>query len=207
MSGKPRVSAITLHRASHVLEVGFDSGETFRLPCEYLRVHSPSAEVQGHGPSQRMGLGADDWEAWRAMEKLHDDGHVRLLGISNVSLEQLRLLCEGARVRPKLVQNRCFAVSGWDREVRAFCRDRGMIYQGFSLLTANRQALARPEMVAVAALYARTIPQIVFRFAMQIGLLPLTGTTSEQHMREDLQVFDLQLTAEEVRVIEGIGTD
>ena len=50
----PRVTAITLHRASHVLEVGFDTGETFKLPCEYLRVHSPSAEVQGHGPSQRV---------------------------------------------------------------------------------------------------------------------------------------------------------
>lgn len=45
---------ITLHRASHVLEVAFDGGETFRLPAEYLRVHSPSAEVQGHGPGQRV---------------------------------------------------------------------------------------------------------------------------------------------------------
>jgi DUF971 family protein len=49
----PTPTTITLHRASHVLEVGFDSGETFRLPAEYLRVHSPSAEVQGHGPGQR----------------------------------------------------------------------------------------------------------------------------------------------------------
>lgn len=45
---------ITLHRASHMLEVAFDGGETFRLPAEYLRVHSPSAEVQGHGPGQRV---------------------------------------------------------------------------------------------------------------------------------------------------------
>jgi DUF971 family protein len=50
----PRPTGITLHRASHLLEVGFDSGETFRLPCEYLRTHSPSAEVQGHGPGQRV---------------------------------------------------------------------------------------------------------------------------------------------------------
>ncbi|HEX7770540.1 MAG TPA: DUF971 domain-containing protein [Dokdonella sp.] len=45
---------ITLHRASHVLEVAFEGGEVFRLPAEYLRVHSPSAEVQGHGPGQRV---------------------------------------------------------------------------------------------------------------------------------------------------------
>ena len=50
----PRPTGITLHRASHALEVAFDTGETFHLPCEYLRTHSPSAEVQGHGPGQRV---------------------------------------------------------------------------------------------------------------------------------------------------------
>lgn len=53
-SNVPQPTNITLHRASHVLEVAFDTGETFRLPCEYLRVNSPSAEVQGHGPDQRV---------------------------------------------------------------------------------------------------------------------------------------------------------
>lgn len=50
----PRPTAITLHRASHALEVAFDDGASFRLPCEYLRVESPSAEVQGHGPGQKV---------------------------------------------------------------------------------------------------------------------------------------------------------
>lgn len=54
MTTTPRPTGITLHRSSHILEVEFDSGETFRLPCEYLRVNSPSAEVQGHGPGQRV---------------------------------------------------------------------------------------------------------------------------------------------------------
>jgi DUF971 family protein len=47
-------SRIVLHRASHALEVEFGGGESFRLPAEYLRVHSPSAEVQGHGPGQKV---------------------------------------------------------------------------------------------------------------------------------------------------------
>lgn len=50
----PTPTSITLHRASHVLEVGFDDGAVFRLPAEFLRVNSPSAEVQGHAPSQRV---------------------------------------------------------------------------------------------------------------------------------------------------------
>lgn len=54
MTATPRPTGITLHRASHLLEVSYDSGEVFRLPCEYLRTHSPSAEVQGHGPGQRV---------------------------------------------------------------------------------------------------------------------------------------------------------
>ena len=44
--------AITLHQASRVLEIAFDDGRSFRLPYEFLRVHSPSAEVRGHGPGQ-----------------------------------------------------------------------------------------------------------------------------------------------------------
>lgn len=54
MTATPRPTGIVLHRASHLLEVSFESGEVFRLPCEYLRTHSPSAEVQRHGPGQRV---------------------------------------------------------------------------------------------------------------------------------------------------------
>jgi DUF971 family protein len=50
----PRPTEIVLHKASHALEVAFDDGSRFSLPCEYLRVESPSAEVQGHGPGQKV---------------------------------------------------------------------------------------------------------------------------------------------------------
>lgn len=52
-----RPTDIILHRASHKLEVAFDDGTRHQLPCEYLRVESPSAEVQGHGPEQRVWIG------------------------------------------------------------------------------------------------------------------------------------------------------
>lgn len=54
MPTAPTPTLIRLHQNSRVLEVGFDDGSSFRLPCEYLRVNSPSAEVQGHGPDQRV---------------------------------------------------------------------------------------------------------------------------------------------------------
>jgi diketogulonate reductase-like aldo/keto reductase len=157
-----------------------------------------------HGPTLREGLTADDWEAWRAMEALHAASKARLLGVSNVSLGQLRLLCDGAKVRPVFVQNRCYAELGWDRGVRAFCSANSIVYQGFSLLTANRTVLAHPEMARIAAKHGRAAAQVVFRFALDVGMLPLTGTTDPVHMREDLAAFEFRLAPEEVERIEGL---
>src|SRR5262249_31123813 len=116
-----------------------------------------------HGPTQRSGLAPADREAWRAMETLHDSGRARLLGVSNFTLEQLQRLYEGARVRPRFVQNRCYADRGWDRGVRAFCAANGLIYQGFPLLNANRQAISRPELVQISRHHRRTVGQVHFR--------------------------------------------
>ncbi len=158
-----------------------------------------------HGPSQRVGLTPADWAAWRAMEAIHDSGRARLLGVSNVSLEQLQRLCQEARVRPRFVQNRCYAVRGWDRRVREFCTANGLVYQGFSLLTANRAVLARPELARIAKRHGRTVSQIVFRFALDAGMIPLTGTTDPEHMRADLEAFDFRLTVKEVEMIESLA--
>jgi diketogulonate reductase-like aldo/keto reductase len=158
-----------------------------------------------HGPSQRAGLGPADWEAWRAMEALHDSGRARLLGVSNVSLDQLQRLCQQARVGPRFVQNRCYAVRGWDRAVREFCVAHDIVYQGFSLLTANRDVLARPELARIAEHHGRTVSQVVFRFALDVGMVPLTGTTDLAHMSIDLEVFDFRLEPAEIERIEGLA--
>ncbi len=158
-----------------------------------------------HGPTQSAGLADADWEAWRAMEAIHDSGRVRFLGVSNVNAEQLERFCAGARVPPRFVQNRCYAERGWDREVRAVCAERGVVYQGFSLLTANRHMLAHAGLRRIAERYGRSVPQVVFRFALDVGMVALTGTTGEAHMRDDLAAFDFHLEPSEVRQIDGIG--
>ncbi len=158
-----------------------------------------------HGPTQRSGLTPADWEAWRAMEAIHDSGRARLIGVSNFSREQLDALCERARIRPHFVQNRCYAARGWDRDVRAFCAASGLVYQGFSLLTANREALASPELARIAKHHGRAVPQIIFRFALEVGMMPLTGTTDPDHMQHDLDAFGFRLEPEDVGRIERIA--
>ena len=200
----------------------FQAGQDHRLPYDpkapiarqVAQSHAKSLEHLGveridsyvlHGPSTRGGWVAADHEAWTAMESLHAAGGVRLLGVSNVSLAQLKVLCGEAKVKPRFVQNRCFASTGWDREVRAFCRANEITYQGFSLLTANRNVLAHPELSQIAQRHGRTIGQVVFRFAMDVGMIPLTGTSSDEHMAQDLGAFDFELTPAEVAAIESVA--
>ena len=177
--------------------------QSFARSLEHLGTDAVDSYVL-HGPTSRAGLGPDDWAAWRAMEAIHASGRARLLGISNVSLEQLQGLCKEARVRPRFVQNRCYAAEGWDRRIRRFCAANGVVYQGFSLLTANRQATAHPELIRIAERHGRTGSQIVFRFAIDVGMVPLTGTTDAGHMREDLDVFDFRLQPKDVATIEAL---
>ena len=155
-----------------------------------------------HGPTSSVGLTADDRAAWRAMESIYERGLARIIGVSNVTLEQLQCLCQEVRVPPQIVQNRCYANLGWDRQVRRFCTANEIGYQGFSLLTANRKLLASVELAEIATRHSRTVPQTVFRFALQIGMIPLSGTSNIEHMQEDLDVFNFCLEAEEVDRIE-----
>ncbi|MBI3609214.1 MAG: aldo/keto reductase [Nitrospirae bacterium] len=158
-----------------------------------------------HGPYSRQGLGKADQEVWAAMEGLYQSGKTKMIGISNVTAGQLVQLCAQATVKPMVVQNRCYAVTGWDQKVREICRAKGIIYQGFSLLTANSTVLADPEIRAIAKRLGAGIAQVIFRFAMQIGMLPLTGTTNPHHMKEDLQAESFLLSPEEILHIETIA--
>jgi diketogulonate reductase-like aldo/keto reductase len=178
--------------------------QSFASSLEHLRTEYVDSYVL-HGPSVGRGLSEADFAVWKAMEGLCRDQTTRAIGVSNVNLGQLRLLVQAAEIQPRFVQNRCFAANYWDREIRAFSSERGIVYQGFSLLTANAHVLGGPEMVAMARRYRKTIPQLVFRFAQQVGTLPLTGTTDINHMKEDLASSTFELTDDEVRLIESIG--
>jgi diketogulonate reductase-like aldo/keto reductase len=178
--------------------------QSFDSSLAHLRTDYVDSYVL-HAPYSRRGLGEADWQVWAAMEDLYQSGKTKMIGVSNITAAQLAQLLEQANVKPMVVQNRCFAALGWDKDVREICQAHGLIYQGFSLLTANREVLIYPETQRLAKRLGATPAQIVFRFAMQVGMLPLTGTTSELHMKQDLEAERLTLSAAEVRQIEAIA--
>ncbi|CAN5349819.1 aldo/keto reductase [soil metagenome] len=157
-----------------------------------------------HGPYTWPGLSDADWSVWQAMEKLYDSGQTKSIGISNVNIEQLKLLVNHAHIKPMVVQNRCFASTGWDREVREFCRTHHIMYQGFSLLTANCEVLQHNTIKKLAQHLGCTTEQMIFRFAMDVGITPLTGTSSEIHMQQDLHLDHILLSNDELMSIQTL---
>jgi diketogulonate reductase-like aldo/keto reductase len=161
------------------------------LDC--LVLHSPLSSAQ------------QTLDVWQAMESLVSEGGVRQLGISNCyALELLQSLYRSARIKPRVVQNRFYSDTGYDRDIRAFCGSHGIAYQTFWTLSANPHILSHPALRALASTYARTVEQVFFRYLTQNGLVPLTGTRSQAHMREDLAIFQFELTDQACRQVDQI---
>ena len=158
-----------------------------------------------HGPSSNYEWTGADAEVWEAMRKERDAGRTRLLGVSNVALSHLQQIAADRVELPTFVQNRCYARLGWDRDIRLFCREHKIIYQGFSLLTANQEVMNHPLIAGLAATNHVTPAQIIFSFARVVGILPLTGTSNAEHMEQDLASRNLSLPAEAVRTIEALA--
>ena len=185
-------------RHSPIAEQVAQSFETSQknLQTDYvdsLVLHSPVA------PYSRM------MTVWRAMQQIYETGGARQLGISNCyQVELLQALDDDAEVKPAVVQNRFYRDTGYDADLRRWCADHGIIYQSFWTLTANPHILASDTVQTIARKYNQTEAQIFFRYLSQSGIVPLTGTCSEQHMREDLSIFAFELSDEELARIRGL---
>jgi diketogulonate reductase-like aldo/keto reductase len=158
-----------------------------------------------HGPSSGYAWTTDDQEVWEAMVKERAGGRTRLLGVSNVGLHHLQQMIAIHSEAPAFVQNRCYARLGWDRDVRDFCREHRIIYQGFSLLTANMEIVNHPLVAKIASGANATPAQVVFAFARAIGILPLTGTSNAEHMTQDLASRSLTVNDEAMQAIGSIA--
>ena len=139
---------------------------------------------------------------WRTFESFHDQGTVKSLGISNIyDLQFLKQLWNEARVKPAIVQNRFYADTEYDQGIRAFCQSVGIHYQSFWTLTANPHVLGNRQFRNMAARYHATQPQLFYRFVMALGICPLSGTTDDLHMEQDMEVTGIPMTSEDVEEV------
>jgi diketogulonate reductase-like aldo/keto reductase len=160
-----------------------------------LILHSPMA------PHEAM------MQAWQAMEAIHAAGGARQLGISNCyDASVLKALYADATVKPAILQNRFYKDNGFDAEQRAWCAAHDVLFESFWSLTANAKLLVSPLVQDLALTHGRTEAQVFFRYLTQIGIVPLTGTTSEQHMHEDLDIFSFELSDEDLQAMDDLLT-
>ncbi len=144
-------------------------------------------------------------KAWIAMEAIQKAGGARQLGISNCyDTEIMKLLYADANVKPAVVQNRFYQETGYDADLRNWCSNHGVIYQSFWTLTANPHILGSNTVRSIARKYKKTEAQIFFRCLNQSCIVPLTGTCSEKHMREDLSVFDFELSSDDLSKVRSL---
>ena len=135
-----------------------------------------------HSPLQTMKA---TLEAWEVLES-YVPHRIRKLGISNTSLSVLEALYNSASVKPSVVQNRFYAAEKYDVQLRRFCREKNIAYQSFWTLTANPKLLVSEPVVNLAGSSGVPSAVALYGLVMSLGITVLNGTTSAQHMREDL---------------------
>jgi diketogulonate reductase-like aldo/keto reductase len=148
---------------------------------------------------------AQTLEAWEALEELHQQGIIHRLGISNCyELHELKLIFNDVAIKPSVLQNRFYAQTGYDEEIRGWCREKNIHYQGFWTLTANQHLLNHPVLQHLASLHRVTVEQLFYRFLTQQQIIPLIGTCSDRHMQEDLAIFNFAFADDEIRQIHAL---
>jgi len=173
--------------------------QSFQVSCTNLKTNYVDSLVM-HSPMERI---SDTLIVWKAFEEIHQSGGALRLGLSNTyDLKVLQRVYEAAVVKPSVLQNRFYRESGHDVEIRRFCKEHGIMYQSFWTLTGNPDIIKSNVLSSLARKYNKTREQIFFKFVQSQGIVPLSGTTSEQHMMEDLAVDStITLTEDEIQSI------
>eukprot|EP00586_Coscinodiscus_wailesii_P006748 CAMPEP_0172482200 /NCGR_PEP_ID=MMETSP1066-20121228/8439_1 /TAXON_ID=671091 /ORGANISM="Coscinodiscus wailesii, Strain CCMP2513" /LENGTH=321 /DNA_ID=CAMNT_0013245119 /DNA_START=152 /DNA_END=1117 /DNA_ORIENTATION=- len=132
----------------------------------------------------------DNFIVWRTFESFVDEGKVRQIGISNFyEPDAVEFLYAHARIKPAVVQNRFYDETGYDTQIREFCREKGMEYQSFWTLGANGHFLEDARVIEFAKEKNLSPETLMYAFVMALGITPLDGTTSKQHAAEDMALL------------------
>ena len=159
----------------HNLRSSTESSSADSTILDCLVLHSPLPTI------------AETLEAWRTAES-YVPHKIRNLGISNVQMGTLEQLYEAAKVKPAVVQNRFYHTTHFDNKVRAFCVEKGIIYQAFWTLSANPKIIHSAEVGVVNhSVGLSSVHEAMYCLTLSLdNVVILNGTKNEEHMRGDL---------------------
>lgn len=167
------------------------------LGCSYID------SLVMHSPMKTLEL---TMKVWTEFEKFVSAGKVKQLGLSNCyDIRMLKGVYDQSRVKPSVLQNRFYEDSDYDKEIRAYCRDKNIYYQSFWTLSANKHLFQSKQITNVSQKLGKTPAQVWFKYVTQAhDIVLLTGTKSDEHMAQDLDILDWQLSQEDLTAIDRL---
>lgn len=163
-----------------------------------------------HWPNPKALRENDAWKAgnagaWKAMEEAYRAGKVKAIGVSNFMIHHLEALFETAEIKP--MANQVLLAPGCPQEeLVAFCESHEILLEAYSPLGTGT-IFSNPVAQEVAAANGKSVAQVALRWSLQKGFLPLPKSVTPKNIEANLQVFDFELSAEDVAkldTIEGI---
>ncbi|XP_050080783.1 1,5-anhydro-D-fructose reductase-like [Anopheles maculipalpis] len=160
----------------------------------------------------------DYLDTWKAMEKLARSGKVKSIGVSNFNSEQLTRLLANCEIKPVTNQVECNPGIN-QRKLIEFCRKHDIVITAYSPLgrpnledpvVGNegipKHALDDPRVLAIGKKYGKSAGQVVLRYLVELGTLPIPKSSKLERIRQNIDIFDFKLTEEEIKVMDGFNT-
>lgn len=149
---------------------------------------------------------ADYYGAWRALEDLYEEGKIRAIGVSNFYPDRLVDLCSFARIRPMVNQVEVHPLNQ-QTEAKKWMEKYGVQIEAWAPFGEGRGGLfENPVLAQIAAGYGKTTAQVMLRWHMQRGVVAIPKSTHLERMEENLNVFDFELSAEDMQRIAALDT-
>jgi methylglyoxal/glyoxal reductase len=144
-------------------------------------------------------------ETWKALEKLYKDGRVRAIGVSNFKIHHLEELLKDAEIKPMVNQVE-YHPHLTQKDLLEFCQKEGIQLEAWSPLKQG-QLLTEPAIQAIAEKYGKTTAQVILRWDLQTKVVTIPKSIKEQRIIENANIFDFQLTDEDMNKIDALNKD
>ena len=141
-------------------------------------------------------------ETWRAMEDLYMEGKIKAIGVSNFKIHHLESLMKNARIKPMVNQIEC-TIGFIQQDVIDYCHQNDILVEGWSPL-GNGKLFNSDILNDYAHKYNKSIAQITLRYLLQKEILPLPKSTNKEKMKENMNIFDFEISKEDMDAIDAL---
>ncbi|KAK9295924.1 hypothetical protein QLX08_009894 [Tetragonisca angustula] len=152
-------------------------------------------------------------DTWRGMEKCIKLGLTKSIGLSNFNSQQIDYILSAAEIKPVMNQVECHPNLN-QKKLRDFCAQRGISITAYSPFGSPKRTWAKstdpqvaietPEIVAISQKYGKTPAQVVLRYLIDIGTIPIPKSSSKERIKQNMSIFDFKLTPEEIETINSL---